>query len=105
MRVLPHPATENLQLTEVLRALSDPVRLDIVTRLAGGEEMPCMAMASDIDVHKSTLSHHYKTLREAGVTHTTVDGRQRFIRLRRADLDARFPGLLDSVLLAAAAVT
>lgn len=101
MRSLPHPATADIQLTEVLRALSDPVRLEVVTRLANGEELACHALESDIEVHKSTLSHHYRTLREAGITKTKLEGRSRFLSLRRADLDARFPGLLDSVLRAA----
>lgn len=101
MRTLPHPATEDLQLTEVLRALADPVRLEIVMRLADGSELPCHAAASDLGVHKSTASHHYKILRETGVTHTKQDGRVRWVSLRRADLDTRFPGLLDSVLAAA----
>lgn len=101
MRSLPHPATADIQLTEVLRALSDPVRLEVVTRLANGEELACHALENDIEVHKSTLSHHYRTLREAGITKTKLEGRSRFLSLRRADLDARFPGLLDSVLRAA----
>lgn len=103
MRVLPHPATEDIQLTEVLRALSDPVRLEIVVRLAAGEQLPCYAAATDLGVHKSTMSHHFRTLREAGITNTKQDGRLRYLSLRRADLDARFPGLLDCVLVAAPA--
>ncbi|MBN6057164.1 helix-turn-helix transcriptional regulator [Nonomuraea sp. RK-328] len=101
MRLLPHPATESIQLTEVLRALSDPVRLEIVVRLAVQKEQTCSGVGEELGVHKSTASHHYRTLREAGVVMTRQVGRLKFMRLRRDDLDARFPGLLDSVLTAA----
>jgi DNA-binding transcriptional ArsR family regulator len=98
MRELPHPATADIQLTEVMHALSDGVRLELIRRVAGGEEGNCTMLAEDIEVHKSTLSHHFRVLRESGVTRTRVDGRDRHIRLNREALDERFPGLLDSVL-------
>ncbi|MEV0202332.1 helix-turn-helix transcriptional regulator [Nonomuraea sp. NPDC050691] len=101
MRLLPHPATESIQLTEVLRALSDPVRMEIVVRLAVQVEQTCSNVGEELGVHKSTASHHYRTLREAGVVMTRQVGRLKFMRLRRDDLDARFPGLLDAVLAAA----
>ncbi|MBT2235091.1 helix-turn-helix transcriptional regulator [Nonomuraea sp. NEAU-A123] len=101
MRLLPHPATEDIQLTEVLRALSDPVRMEIVIRLALRGEMTCTTAGDDLGVHKSTASHHYRALREAGVIMSKQEGRLKYISLRRADLDARFPGLLDSILSAA----
>ena len=101
MRLLPHPATEDIQLTEVLRALSDPVRMEIVIRLALRGEMTCTSAGDDLGVHKSTASHHYRALREAGVIMSKQEGRLKYISLRRADLDARFPGLLDSILSAA----
>ncbi|MFD1544652.1 ArsR/SmtB family transcription factor [Nonomuraea guangzhouensis] len=101
MRLLPHPATEDIQLTEVLRALSDPVRMEIVIRLALRGEMTCTSAGDDLGVHKSTASHHYRALREAGVIMSKQEGRLKYISLRRTDLDARFPGLLDSILSAA----
>ncbi|MEU7862150.1 helix-turn-helix transcriptional regulator [Nonomuraea sp. NPDC049141] len=101
MRLLPHPATEDIQLTEVLRALSDPVRMEIVIRLALRGEMTCTTAGDDLGVHKSTASHHYRALREAGVIMSKQEGRLKYISLRRTDLDARFPGLLDSILSAA----
>jgi DNA-binding transcriptional ArsR family regulator len=90
------PATEDLDLTTVLQALGDPVRLQIVRLLASSGEQVCGTV--DLGISKSTRSHHFKTLREAGVTFTRVEGTHRHISLRRDDLEARFPGLLDAVL-------
>ncbi|MGP3934493.1 ArsR/SmtB family transcription factor [Nonomuraea sp. KM88] len=100
MRLLPHPATEDIELTEVLRALSDPIRLKIVARLATAGRMTCGEAGDHLGVHKSTASHHHRTLREAGVVCTEQEGRLKYISVRRDDLDARFPGLLDSILTA-----
>lgn len=100
MRDLFHPARSAITLPALLHALSDPTRLDIVRQLAATPEL-CVGTC-DAKVAKSTLSHHLKTLREAGVTRTRMEGTQRFLTLRREDLDARFPGLLDALLHAAA---
>ncbi|GAB3739149.1 ArsR/SmtB family transcription factor [Microlunatus parietis] len=97
MRELPHPPADTIRLAQVLHALSDEARLEIVARLAESDET-CAPLGDGIELHKSTLSHHYRVLREAGLTHTTVVGRTRLIRLRRDDLDELFPGLLDAVL-------
>lgn len=93
---LPEPATSELSLTAVMQALADPVRREIAARLAHGPEA-CRAIGQAIDLHKSTMSHHYKVLREAGVTRTVIEGRERYVCLRRDDLDQRFPGLIDAV--------
>lgn len=90
------PAPEDLDLTTILQALGDPVRLKIVRALAADGEQVCGAL--DFGISKSTRSHHFKTLREAGVTSTRPVGTHRHISLRRDDLEARFPGLLDAVL-------
>jgi DNA-binding transcriptional ArsR family regulator len=94
------PAREAIELPAVLHALSDPVRLRIVAALAATEEQPACG-AFDLPVTKSTCTHHFKVLREAGVISQRQRGTARLNSLRRADLDARFPGLLDSVLRAA----
>jgi len=98
MRNLHHPRIEEVTLPDVLHALSDPVRLQIVRALAERDEQSCSAVESSVS--KSTLSHHFKVLREAGVTHTRVNGTHRYVSLRRDDLETRFPGLLGSVLAA-----
>ena len=90
---------DQLELTQVLHALSDPARLEIVSALAGGGELACGTFA--LGVANSTRSHHLRTLREAGVTATRIAGPRRLVSLRRNDLEARFPGLLDAVLAAA----
>ncbi|MBM7773014.1 DNA-binding transcriptional ArsR family regulator [Actinokineospora baliensis] len=90
------PGTLRLTLPEVLHALSDPTRLAVVAQLAGAGELSCGTL--HVSVAKSTLSQHLRVLREAGVTRTRRDGNQRWLSLRRDDLDLRFPGLLESVL-------
>jgi len=96
MRNLHHPRVEEVTLPDVLHALSDPVRLQIVIALAEREEQSCSAVESSVS--KSTLSHHFKVLREAGLTHTRCNGTHRYVSLRRDELEDRFPGLLRSVL-------
>lgn len=94
---LSHPDTADLELAAVMHALSDPIRLQLVACLAADEGENCGELSQHIELHKSTLSHHYRVLREAGITRTTVTGRTRVMRLRYADLQARFPGLLGAV--------
>jgi DNA-binding transcriptional ArsR family regulator len=96
---IPHPGRDELELAAVLHALSDPVRLRIVVALAGGEERTCGAF--ELPVTKSTCTHHFRVLREAGVIQQRASGTTRVNTLRRDDLEARFPGVLDSILAAA----
>jgi DNA-binding transcriptional ArsR family regulator len=95
-----HPKRGELELGAVLHALSDPVRLKIVAALASAEgEHTCGSF--DVPVTKSTCTHHFKVLREAGVIHQRQLGNTRLNMLRREDLEARFPGLLNTILEAA----
>jgi DNA-binding transcriptional ArsR family regulator len=87
----------DVQLVTVLAALADPIRLEIVRTLADGRPHPKTADVWRFDVQKSTLSHHFRILREAGLTRTEVAGRTHTIQLRRDELDERFPGLIASV--------
>lgn len=87
-----------MELSAVLFALSDPARLELVKGLAAeGPLTVAQCQAQGPDVPKSTFSHHLKTLREAGLIRNEPAGRQRTVTLRRAELDERFPGLLDAV--------
>ncbi|RMI37896.1 ArsR/SmtB family transcription factor [Streptomyces triticirhizae] len=98
-RALAHPDRAEIRLEQVLHALADPVRLSLVCTLAeAGEELPCSAFP--VPVTKSTSTHHFRVLREAGVIHQVYRGTAKLNALRRADLDALFPGLLDVVLAA-----
>ena len=98
MKPLPHPPRDQIALPAVLDALSDETRLAIVARLAAEGELPCgefLPLGS-----KTNLSYHFTKLREAGVSRTRVDGVFRYMSLRWDDLEARFPGLLQSLLAA-----
>jgi DNA-binding transcriptional ArsR family regulator len=96
MRPLFHPARNDLDLPAILHALSDEIRLRVIKRIHEHGELYCGEI--EIDIPKSTLSHHLKVLRESGLIQTRIEGTQRFITLRHEDLQARFPGLLDSIL-------
>jgi DNA-binding transcriptional ArsR family regulator len=91
-----HPARDELELAAVLHALSDPVRLSVVKTIADGREWTCSSL--ELPVSKSTCTHHFRVLREAGVIRQRVDGTTKLNSLRREDLEARFPGLIDAVL-------
>lgn len=99
-----HPAPEQIELPMLLDCLSDPTRLVVVYRLAelgpGESELQC-GNFNAIGA-KSNLTYHFARLREAGLIRTRVEGTGRYISLRRDDLEARFPGLLESILKAAA---
>jgi DNA-binding transcriptional ArsR family regulator len=81
---------------QVLAALADPVRLEMVRRLRNaGSPMPCALLYDGIN--KSTATHHFKILREAGLTERLVVDGHTHQRLRTEQVDAAVPGLLDSV--------
>lgn len=99
-RVLAHPAREEMRIEAVLHALSDPMRLRVVRELAAAEvELTCSRI--ELPVSKSTSTHHFRVLRESGIISQTYRGTAKMNGLRRDDLEALFPGLLDSVLAAA----
>jgi DNA-binding transcriptional ArsR family regulator len=92
------PDIADVSLATVMQALGDEVRLAIVRELAAAGERVCGTI--ELGVSKATRSHHLKVLREAGITHTRLEGTHRHVSLRTDDLDARFPGLLDALLAA-----
>lgn len=95
---LSHPDRTELDLLDVLHALADPTRMTIVRTLRSEPERACGTF--EVNVAPSTLTHHFRVLREAGVIRQREDGNRRWTTLRLDDLDARFPGLLDAILTA-----
>jgi DNA-binding transcriptional ArsR family regulator len=95
----PQPELSAIELAEVLQALADPVRLEIIRQVSACPDSdPLTCGQLELAVSKSTGSHHLKILHKAGITSERERGTRKFISLRRADLDQRFPGLLESVL-------
>jgi DNA-binding transcriptional ArsR family regulator len=90
--------SDTLDLATILHAMSDPIRLLIVAKLADGQEHACGSFG--LPIAKSTSSHHFRVLREAGIVQQRIDGKRRLNRLRAEQLEQRFPGLLDAVLRA-----
>lgn len=94
-----HPAKDEISLSGVLAALSDPMRLRIVQSLV--DENSCMSCVQAVpcpDMAKSTLSNHFRILREAGLVRTAKKGVENRNTLRLEEIDERFPGLLKTVL-------
>jgi DNA-binding transcriptional ArsR family regulator len=96
MRAYTHPDPESFELERILYALSDPVRLEIVRHLAGVAEATCGEL--DGGRPKSSVSHHFRVLRDSGLVHTRNVGTTHMNSLRGEELDARFPGLLGAIL-------
>ncbi|GBQ27720.1 ArsR/SmtB family transcription factor [Gluconacetobacter sacchari] len=92
-----HPDEATLSLEAIFHALSDPYRLRIVRSLAASA---CPLNCGDLsfDRPKSSMSHHFRILRAAGVLHTTTQGVEHRNSLRRDALDRRFPGLMAAIL-------
>jgi len=94
------PGPADFELPRVLAALADRHRLATVRFVACHGESWCSRVMQDagLELSKSTFSHHLRILREAGVVSRRTEGTKSYISVRKADLDARFPGLLDSIL-------
>lgn len=98
-RSVPQPSLDSFDLTTILSALADPTRRELLRHVyRESEPVECAVIARNVDVSSATVSHHWRILREAGLTHTAVHGRSRFITVRRDDMERMFPGLLDAVL-------
>jgi DNA-binding transcriptional ArsR family regulator len=99
MRTPLHPAREELSLPNILYALGDPLRLRIVGQLAEVDQaISCGDLHVVREVPKSTGSHQFKVLREAGLIRMVPQGRRVLVSLRREDLETRFPGLLETIM-------
>lgn len=102
MRPLHHPATADIELTAVLYALADPVRLTLVRGLSRDRPVSCIRVSEEkaLGLPRATLSRHFDVLRSAGLVHTVKSGTQYLNTLRCDDLEQRFPGLLRAILFA-----
>ena len=102
-RTLPEPSIGSFDLTVILSALAEPGRRALMTELyRGPEPVDCAVVAekAGLGLSNATISHHYRVLREAGLIRTVVEGRKRIVKVRRDDMEACFPGLLNAVLRA-----
>jgi len=97
MRQIKHPTIEQVELTDIMYALSDPTRLEIVMRLANaGKKLTCGEL--DLNRPKSSMSHHFKILRGAGLVLTLIEGTEHMNSLRIEEIEQKFPGVLSSVI-------
>jgi DNA-binding transcriptional ArsR family regulator len=96
MRTIKHPNIHSIELTDIMYALSDPARLEIVRKLAAEKTLTCGALNGDRP--KSSMSHHFKILRDAGLIETHPQGNEHLNSLRTAELEKKFPGLMRSIL-------
>ena len=97
MRQINHPKLDQIELTDIMYALSDPARLEIVRFLACGKKaLTCSEL--NCDRPKSSMSHHFKILRESGLLETRIEGKEHFNSLRLSELETKFPGVLKNIL-------
>jgi DNA-binding transcriptional ArsR family regulator len=99
MRERAEVSTDELDLASVMHALADPSRLRMVAALGGGTELACAVLGEQAGgMAKPTTTHHLSVLRDAGIIRARHEGQRKLATLRRAELDERFPGLLDAVI-------
>jgi DNA-binding transcriptional ArsR family regulator len=91
-----HPPKDQIRIEEVLSALGHPLRITVLKVLSDGQEHNCGSILKGQS--KSTMTHHWRVLRDAGVIWRRPDGRENLLSLRKDDLDDRFPGFLDSII-------
>ncbi len=96
MKSVNHPPADRFELTRLLHALSDPTRLKLVRLLAEGDQLPCAALC--LGRPKSSMSHHFKTMIDAGLLRVEVAGNMHLNSLRLDEIEGRFPGLMTVIL-------
>lgn len=100
MRQIKHPTIEQVELTDIMYALADPTRLEIVILLAqAGKKLTCGEI--NLNRPKSSMSHHFKILRSAGLVETLIEGTEHMNSLRLEEVESKYPGVLSAVLKAA----
>ena len=98
MRKIKHPKLDQIELTDIMYALSDPARVEIIKALStcGAKTQTCSELQCDRP--KSSMSHHFKILRESGLLETQIEGKEYKNSLRTSELEKKFPGLMKSIL-------
>ena len=92
-----HPNMEQVELTDIMYALSDPARVEIVRLInEAGRSLTCGEL--NCDRPKSSMSHHFKILRDSGLVETSVEGKEHMNSLRLSECEKRFPGLMKAIL-------
>jgi len=100
MRQIKHPTIEQVELTDIMYALADPTRLEIVVMLArAGKKLTCGEI--NLNRPKSSMSHHFKILRSAGLVETLIEGTEHMNSLRFEEVESKYPGVLNAVIKAA----
>lgn len=100
MRQIKHPTIEQVELTDIMYALADPTRLEIVLMLAqAGKKLTCGEI--NLNRPKSSMSHHFKILRSAGLVETLIEGTEHMNSLRLEEVEGKYPGVLTAVLKSA----
>nr|WP_294838897.1 helix-turn-helix domain-containing protein [uncultured Methylotenera sp.] len=100
MRQIKHPTIEQVELTDIMYALADPTRLEIVLMLAqAGKKLTCGEI--NLNRPKSSMSHHFKILRSAGLVETLIEGTEHMNSLRLEEVESKYPGVLSAVLKSA----
>jgi DNA-binding transcriptional ArsR family regulator len=95
-----HPAAEDITLAGILGALGDPTRLKVLKKLLESRDrsLSCSGASPCAEMPKSTLSHHFRVLRDAGLIRTTKQGVENLNSVRWDEVNARFPGLLKAIM-------
>ena len=86
------PNLKKMPLSSIFAALADPARLEVIQLLLEKDEISCGKCKYSRS--KSTMSHHFKVLKETGLIQKREEGTTHFISLRQADIESRVPGLL-----------
>lgn len=97
MREKKHPKMEEIEITDIMYGLSDPARVEIVRLIAqAGKPLTCGEL--NCDRPKSSMSHHFKILRDTGIIETSIEGKEHLNSLRSTEIEKKFPGILKSIL-------
>ena len=97
MREKRHPNIDDINLTDIMYALSDPARVEIVRTIAL-EKRPMTCGELNAERPKSSMSHHFKILRDSGLLRTEIDGKEHLNSLRTNEVEAKFPGVMKAIL-------